>query len=118
MLTELKPLLVIRRTNQVTPAMLGAEEERLVRVILKGRYELARQAVLLKDDGLLKRSIQDIETWHRMYFDMKQAGARRTVKLLAALKSIELNASIPPVGLALKQLREYRLKEPGAHEQK
>lgn len=118
MLTELKPLLVIRRTNQVTPAMLGDEEERLVRVILKGRYELVRQAVLLKDDRLLKKSIQDIETWHRLYFDMDHADARPTVKLLATLKSIELTASIPPVGRALKQLREYRLKESGVNEQK
>ena len=115
---QLKPLFAIRRTNRVTPAMLGVEEERLVRAILKGRYEVLRQAVLLKDKELLRNTIQDIENWHRLYFDMENADAQSTVKLLEGLKSIDLNASYPQIGLALKQLSEFRKKESGTSEQK
>ena len=108
LMKKLKPLVTIRRNNQATPPMLGIEEERLVRAVLKVRYELIRQALLLADASLLSQSIKEARAWIELYFDAQHQDAQYSMKLIEDIATAKMDVSYPPIGVALQQLKTYR----------
>ena len=103
----LKPMLIIRRHAQTAQAVLTAEEDRLIRLVLKSRYEYVRQALLREDGRMLPIAVSSVRTWLERYFDMQQTSLQPVIKVLADLESTSFDVEYPPIGDALKQLTRY-----------
>lgn len=99
----LKPMLIIRRHTQTPQALLTPEEDSLIRLVLKSRYEYVRQALLREDSKMLSIAVSSVRTWLERYFDMQQP----TLKMLSDLESTSFDVEYPPIGDALKQLTQY-----------
>lgn len=103
----LKPMLIIRRHAQTAQAVLTPEEDRLIRLVLKSRYEYVRQALLREDGRMLPIAVGSVRSWLERYFDMQQTSLQPAIKVLADLESTSFDVEYPPIGDALKQLTRY-----------
>jgi len=110
-LKSLQPLVTVRRHQGATVAMLSIEEEKLVRTILKSRYEYIRQAMLHRNDVLLKNSVSAAQQWIKRYFDAEKTSVKDALEQLEQISNIKMQVDYPPVGYALQQLVKYRSQE-------
>ncbi|NOY66622.1 MAG: hypothetical protein GXP13_04335 [Gammaproteobacteria bacterium] len=108
MLKALQPLVTVRRTKGATVPMLGAEEERLVRLILKSRYEQIRQALINKDSTLLRSGVSSIQQWLSKYFDADKEVVKDALARLEQWGNMDLDINYPSIGLSLQQLIDLR----------
>jgi len=108
MLKALQPLVTVRRNKGANIAMLSVEEEKLVRIILKSRYEQIRQAMLRKDTAMLKTGINITQTWLKQYFNTDNDAVKKALIKIADWNEIALDVKYPPVGYALQQLSKFR----------
>jgi len=108
MLKALQPLVTVRRNKGANIAMLSVEEEKLVRIILKSRYEQIRQAMLRKDTAMLKTGINITQAWLKQYFNTDDDVVKKALIKLVAWNDLTLNVTHPPVGYALQQLSKFR----------
>jgi uncharacterized protein HemX len=87
--------------------VLTQEEDRLVRLVLKSRYEYVRQALLREDDRMLSIAASSVRDWLGRYFDMQQVPLQPALKVLSDLESTSFDVEYPPIGDALKLLTQY-----------
>ena len=102
---ELKPLVAIRRVNPVTPQMLSAEDETLVRQMLQVKLQAASLATLQKNTDGMKYSLQQALDWLTQRYDTENPEVASIVENIRALMQTPLTVELPPTGSALAQLR-------------
>lgn len=107
LLAALKPVLIIRRSEQSPQFVMTSEEERLIRLVLVSRYDYVRQALLREDGGMLSVAASSAHDWLVRYFDHQQTQMQPAVKVLTELQSIRFTIDYPPIGQALKLLTQY-----------
>ena len=108
LMKKLQPLVTIRQKNHPTPPMLDVETERMVRMVLKVRYELIRQALLLRNQRLLNQSVKEARAWIDLYFDSQHSDIAHTLQSIENIASLKMEPVYPLIGVALQQLKAYR----------
>ena len=108
LLKALQPLVTVRRNKGPTVAMLSVEEEKLVRVILKSRYEQIRQSMLHKNTDLLNVSTGSVRKWLVKYFDVEKPPVINALQNLTSWDDLVMDVEYPPVGYALQQMTKFR----------
>jgi len=102
---ELKPLIAIRRVDPVTPQMLSAEDETLVRQMLQVKLQAASLATLQKNTDGMRYSLQQALEWLTQRYDTENPGVAAIAENIRALMQTPLTVELPPTGSALAQLR-------------
>jgi len=110
LLKTLQPLVTVRRSNHKTRAMLGAEEERHVRLILLSRLELLRLSLLQKNEAAVHSLSEQSRVWLTSYFDGRSAEVSEALNQLEVIGQLRLSVSYPKIGMALNQLQQFRLE--------
>jgi len=116
LLKTMRPLVSIRRTSHKTPAMLSAEDERHVRLILKSRLEQLRLSLLQRNEAGAHVLSQQSRIWLTRYFDTRQQDTIAAIEGLDNLIKLKLDIKYPEIGLAWKQLQQFRKQQ--QHEKK
>ena len=110
LLKTLQPLVTIRRSNHKTLAMLNAEDESHVRLILISRLEQLRLSLLQQNEAAVHSLSEQSKAWLTSYFDGRSAEVNEALNQLEIIAQLRLSVSYPKIGMALNQLQQFRLQ--------
>ena len=104
---ELKSLVTISRTGNNTAALLAPQERYFLYRNLRLQLEMSRMALLIRDEGQYRISIQACTEWLNEYFDSGDARVRSALASLENAGSIDFDESVPSIETTLDAFDEY-----------
>ena len=104
-LKQLDGYVTVRHTAQPIKAILTKEEAEFIRQQLALKLEMAKLALVQKNQLLYQTSLEDALAWVDKNFN-KNAQTQQFVTELNQLNATKLNAQLPDISLSLKLLRD------------
>ncbi len=111
---EIKSLFVITRTGETVSATLLPDEKYFLYQNLRLQLETARFAVLRRDTGNLRQSLDLIESWLNQYFDSQDNSVMNILLWIERTRNIELDPELPDISSSLRALRAFIERSSGA----
>lgn len=102
-------LVVVRRNNQPTAALMTPEQVELIRKNLALKLEAARLALINGDQELFTSSLNIVTDWLNDYFDADNAPVSAAITQISILSATAITADIPDVSQSLSMLRKLPL---------
>jgi uncharacterized protein HemX len=97
-------LVIIRKTNTLPVAQLGAAERALIVAEVDAELQLARLALAASDAESFRQSLQQLSRKLKQFFDTDAAAVAAALSTLEELQATELPGSLPDVSGALTLL--------------
>ena len=110
---ELKSLLVISRTDKNNAAFLTPQERYFLYQNLRLQLEAARLALLIRDDGQFRQSVNSCTDWLNEYFDVDDERVQNALASLETAVGVGLQQVVPSVDATLRALDEYLTRQTG-----
>ena len=107
---ELKTLVVVSRSDKNAAALLPQERYFLYQN-LRLQLEAARLAVLIRDDGQFRTSVNACKDWLNDYFDTGDERVRAALASLEDTAEINFHGAVPSVSGSLRALEEYSTRQ-------
>jgi uroporphyrin-3 C-methyltransferase len=111
---DIRQLVRIEDTGKAEIPLLPPEQEFFLRENLKMRFQLARLALLSRDEVAFRHELKTAQFWVARYFD---AGASEGMKMQAGIKKLaaeSINIELPDISSSLQAVRSYRLTRDSA----
>jgi len=99
-------LIVVRRHDRPTSALMTPEQVELIRKNLALKLEAARLALIKQHETLYKASITISIEWLNDYFDANNASVSAAIEQLKQLRNATIKAALPSIHLSLKMIQE------------
>lgn len=96
----LRAAIVWREWDEAPEILLTQEQETLLRHNLRLLLEQARLALLLRDDALLRSSLEQVQNWVERHFATESAAIASALQEIDELLQIELEPELPDLGPA------------------
>jgi uncharacterized protein HemX len=112
-LTDLKELVIVRERDSNAITLLHPEEARIIREDLVIRIDIAKSALVRRNDEEFHTSISSAKEWLAENFDSKTAQVKNSLQILEKLLTVHLHSQIPDISRSLKMLRDvtkFRLR--------
>lgn len=112
-LNDLKELVIVRKRDSNAITLLHPEEARIIREDLMIRVDIAKSALVRRNDEEFHTSISSAKEWLVDNFDTKTAQVKNSQQILEKLLSAHLHSQIPDISRSLKMLRDvtkFRLR--------
>ncbi|MEE9345675.1 MAG: uroporphyrinogen-III C-methyltransferase [Methylococcales bacterium] len=112
-LTDLKELVIVRKRDSNAITLLHPEEARIIREDLMIRIDIAKSALVRRNDAEFHTSISSAKEWLVDNFDTKTAQVKNSQQILEKLLTVHLHSQIPDISRSLKMLRDvtkFRLR--------
>ena len=100
LLDWLRAAIVWREWDEAPEILLTQEQETLLRHNLRLLLEQARLALLLRDDALLRSSLEQVQYWMERHFATESAAIASALQEIDELLQIELEPELPDLGPA------------------
>ena len=110
---ELKSLLVISRTDKNNAALLAPQERYFLYQNLRLQLEAARLALLSRDDGQFRESVNACADWLNEYFDSDDERVRNALTSLERAAAVSLHEAVPSIDATLRVFDEYLTRQGG-----
>ena len=110
---ELKSLLVISRTDKNNAALLAPQERYFLYQNLRLQLEAARLALLSRDDGQFRESVNACTDWLNEYFDSGDERVRNALTSLERAATVGLHEAVPSIDATLRVFDEYLTRQGG-----
>jgi uroporphyrin-3 C-methyltransferase len=110
---ELKSLLVISRTDKNNAALLAPQERNFLYQNLRLQLEAARLALLSRDDGQFRESVNACADWLNEYFDSADERVRNALTSLERAAAVGLHEAVPSIDATLRIFDEYLTRQGG-----
>lgn len=105
--SELKSLVVIRKSGDVNSVLLLPDQEYFLYQNLRLELENARMSVLRRNTESLHISVRLITDWLQKYFDTSDSGVVNVIDSLGKMATLELDPDLPDISSSLETLRAY-----------
>jgi uncharacterized protein HemX len=112
-LADLKDLVTIRQRDSNAIALLHPDEARIIREDLVIRIDIAKSALIRRNDTEFHASISSAKEWLVDNFDSKTDRVKNALQTLENLLTVHLHSQLPDISRSLKMLRDvtkFRLK--------
>jgi uncharacterized protein HemX len=112
-LSDLKGLVVVRKRDSNAITLLHPEEARIIRGNLMIRIDIAKSALVRRNDAEFNTSLVSAKDWLAENFDTKTTAVKTALKTLEQLLKVQLHSQLPDISRSLKMLRDvtkFRLK--------
>ncbi len=112
-LSDLKDLVVIRKRDINAITLLHPEEARIIREDLMIRIDIAKSALVRRNDAEFHTSIASVKEWLVENFNTNTAQVKKAQQSLDNLLKVHLHSQLPDISRSLKMLRDvtkFRLK--------
>ena len=110
---ELKSLLVISRTDKNNAALLAPQERYFLYQNLRLQLEAARLALLSRDNGQFRESVNACADWLNEYFDIDDERVRNALTSLERAAAVGLHEAVPSIDATLRVFDEYLTRQGG-----
>ncbi len=110
---EIKSLLVISRTDKNNATFLAPQERYFLYQNLRLQLEAARLALLSRDDGQFRDSVNACVDWLNEYFDSDDERVRNALASLENAAAVGLHGSVPSIDATLRVFDEYLMRQGG-----
>ena len=110
---DLKSLLVISRTDKNNAALLAPQERYFLYQNLRLQLEAARLALLSRDDGQFRESVNTCADWLNEYFDSDDERVRNALTSLERAAAVSLHEAVPSIDATLRVFDEYLTRQGG-----
>ena len=110
---ELKSLLVISRTDNNNAALLTPQERYFLYQNLRLQLEAARLALLIRDDGQFRQSVNACTDWLNDYFDIDDERVQNALASLERAAAVDLQEAVPSIDATLHALDAYLTRQSG-----
>ena len=104
---ELKSLVIITRNDKDPGALLLPDEKYFLYQNLRLQLESARIAVLRRDSGSFRASLQNVIAWLEKYFNGADAGVSHIMDSLRDRLDLDLDPDLPDISASLDTIREF-----------
>ena len=105
LIDELKGLIDIRRTDRAADIILIPEEVALIRQELRINLEMARYAVVERNEQLYRANLEDAKNWLNKKFDTQAPATIAMIADLDALIKEKVTMVMPDISRSLNMLR-------------
>lgn len=105
--SELKSLVVIRKSGDVNSVLLLPDQEYFLYQNLRLELENARISVLRRNTESLHSSVMLITDWLQKYFDTSDSGVVNLLGSLRKMTTLELDPDLPDISSSLETLHAY-----------
>ncbi|MEN8259261.1 MAG: uroporphyrinogen-III C-methyltransferase [Pseudomonadota bacterium] len=102
---DLKGLVVIRRTDRPVDAVLLPEEVEMIRQQLRTEFEIAKLALVQKDNELYRMGLENAAKWLIDHYEAS-AEMNSVIAELKRLRDEAIVAKLPDISGSLKMLRD------------
>ena len=102
---ELKNLVVISREKEASTLSLVPEQRYYLYQNLRMELDAARLAILQRDTGNLRSSIELVQEWLKKYFDMQDTEISNIDISLNKMSTVALRPKLPDITSSLETLR-------------
>ncbi len=112
-LSDLKELVIVRKRDSNAITLLHPEEARIIREDLMIRIDIAKSALVRRNDAEFHTSISSAKEWLVDNFDTKTTKVKNSQQTLEKLLTVHLHSQIPDISRSLKMLRDvtkFRLR--------
>lgn len=101
---KLRSMLVIRRNDRPGAPLLAPDQIYFLKQNLQLQLEVARLAMLRRDQALFDQSLEHADNWLVEYFDPEQEEVRGLRKELESLRQLVLRPPLPDISGSLRAL--------------
>ena len=105
-LTDLKGMVVIRKRDPNGITFIHPEEARIIREDLMMRLDMAKSALVRRNENEFIASLSGAKEWLALHFDNKTGEVKSVLKSIDALMQTHLNSQLPDISRSLKMLRD------------
>jgi uncharacterized protein HemX len=112
-LDDLKDLVIIRKRDVNAITLLHPEEARIIREDLMIRIDIAKSALVRRNDTEFHTSVASAKEWLDENFNTRTVQVKNAQQSLEKLLKVHLHSQLPDISRSLKMLRDvtkFRLK--------
>ena len=107
----LKGLVAVRRTDSAVEPLLPPDEVYFLYRNLELKLEVARLALLQRNQEVYRTSLRGVRSWLNTYFDTQDGSVANALSQIADLEGKQIAPTLPDISGSLQQLQQV---EPGA----
>lgn len=107
-LHELRGLIVFRKLDETPKALMTPKQQFFLQQNLQLKLETARRSLLMGQQNLFTRSLNESSQWLQDFFDLEIPQVRQTIEELKTLQSMTITSTMPDVSGSIKVLRAYQ----------
>lgn len=107
----LKGLVAVRRTDTAVEPLLPPDEVYFLYRNLELKLEVARLALLQRNQEVYRTSLRGVRSWLNTYFDTQDGSVANALNQIADLEGKQIAPTLPDISGSLQQLQQV---EPGA----
>ncbi|MGD9339831.1 MAG: uroporphyrinogen-III C-methyltransferase [Chromatiales bacterium] len=107
----LKGLVAVRRTDSAVEPLLPPDEVYFLYRNLELKLEVARLALLQRNQEVYRTSLRGVRSWLNTYFDTQDGSVANALNQIADLEGKQIAPTLPDISGSLQQLQQV---EPGA----
>ena len=107
----LKGLVAVRRTDSAVEPLLPPDEVYFLYRNLELKLEVARLALLQRNQEVYRTSLRGVRSWLNTYFDTEDGSVANALNQIADLEGKQIAPTLPDISGSLQQLQQV---EPGA----
>lgn len=104
---EAKQLVRIENTEQEALPLLSPTQTFFLRENLKLRLQVARMALLGRDEASFRREMKTAQEWLKRYFDIRSDAGAQAQATLQKLAASRIAIEMPDIGGSLEAVRNY-----------
>jgi uroporphyrin-3 C-methyltransferase len=104
---EVKQLVRIENTEQEALPLLSPTQTFFLRENLKLRLQVARMALLGRDEASFRREMKTAQEWLKRYFDTRSDAGAQALATLQKLAASRIAIEMPDIGGSLEAVRNY-----------
>jgi uroporphyrin-3 C-methyltransferase len=105
---KLRSMLVIRRNDRPVAPLLAPDQIYFLKQNLQLQLEVARLALLRRDQELFNQSLEHADNWLAEYFDLNQDKIQGLRQEIASLRQLVLRPPLPDLSGSLRALEAQR----------
>lgn len=102
---DLKGLVKVKRTDRPVDVVLLPEQAAMFREELRLKLEIARVALIQRNEQLYRNNLEAALNWLSQHFDTEADETKATISEINALKDISIDIEFPELGESLVMLR-------------
>lgn len=102
---KLEGIVTVRRTDQAIDQILSPEEARFIREQLRVKLEMAKIALVQRNEALYGSSLADAREWLGQHF-IDNDESRKLLAQISQLESVKILSQFPDISKSLKMLRD------------
>ena len=109
---DIKSLVTIRRSDEITPPLMNAEQRYLLQAQLRLKLETARLGAMGRNQPLYQASLKEASGWLSRYYDSNDPGVVEAYASLNELAALSVDPELPSLGDLRQQLHATRRPAP------